>query len=332
MSFKRLDPEDLVISSDSITSTLFSNNVPTLTTFFTSSVQEASSTGNYYLDIYPSSSLEEKQFSIVYCDSAGSGSVLYNGAVSGSSPTKTLYGQYRTMILEDENSSFVFGDGNNTLTSSNFWALSIERSRYKEKLFPGTFNLILSSSTGQIQLTDNSRDTLVNTFVGATRVYQIVSGSNGSAISGGGYVPGSGSYGLFLPDIGTILLNPNAISQSINLTPNRTDNSEGFNNRLLFNSIKLGSSFSLNSEETITSDFVFIRARNSEFNYSENPSYINNSTGELIHNEFINNPQSYITTVGLYNDSNELLAVAKISKPLVKNFTTETLLRLKLDF
>ena len=39
-----------------------------------------------------------------------------------------------------------------------------------------------------------------------------------------------------------------------------------------------------------------------------------------------------MTTVGLYNDVNELLAVAKLSKPLNKDFTKEALIRVKLDF
>ena len=82
----------------------------------------------------------------------------------------------------------------------------------------------------------------------------------------------------------------------------------------------------------ITSDYIFIRPRSSEFNYSENPSFISGSTGEVIYSDFINNPQVYITTVGLYNDNNELLAVAKLSRPLVKDFTKESLVRVKLDF
>jgi hypothetical protein len=75
-----------------------------------------------------------------------------------------------------------------------------------------------------------------------------------------------------------------------------------------------------------------VRARNSEFNYSMNPSYIAGSTGELIYSNFINNPQTYITTVGLYNDANELLAVAKLSRPIIKDFTKEILLTTKLSF
>ena len=56
------------------------------------------------------------------------------------------------------------------------------------------------------------------------------------------------------------------------------------------------------------------------------------STGELIYNNFINQPQVFVTTVGMYNDSNELLAVAKLSRPLLKDFTKEALIRVKLDF
>ena len=91
-------------------------------------------------------------------------------------------------------------------------------------------------------------------------------------------------------------------------------------------------SFQVNSEETVTSDFVFVRARNSEFNYSENPSFISGSTGDVIFSTFINSPQTFMTTVGFYNDTNDLLAVAKLSKPLTKDFTKEALLRVKLDF
>ena len=143
---------------------------------------------------------------------------------------------------------------------------------------------------------------------------------------------GSGSYGLVFPELGTILLNPQAISQSIHVDAARSSNSNDNNPLTLFDSIKLASSFQVNSEETITSDYVFIRARNSEFNYSENPSFISGSTGEVIFDEFINHPQVYATTVGMYNNSNELVAVAKLSKPLLKDFTKEALIRVKLDF
>ena len=88
----------------------------------------------------------------------------------------------------------------------------------------------------------------------------------------------------------------------------------------------------MNSQETITSDYIFCRARNSEFNYSANPSFITGSTGQVAFSSFINNPQVYMTTVGMYNDANECIAVAKLSRPLLKDFTKESLVRVKLDF
>jgi len=314
MAFKRFDPEDFVVSSDSITSTLWSTGAPTLTEFYTSSVQAAGSSGNYYLAVYQTASnlsTAQVQFDIAYADALGSGSTLYNPIVPENSYTKTIYGQYRSLILEDENAYFTFGTGNNVITGSFFWVISIERANYK-----------------------HSVDSPVNQFIGTTQVYQLISGSNGTAgnLSGSGYVSNSGSYGLVFPQLGTILLNPYAVSQSIGLFPSRSNNSDGLNNQRLFTAISGGDSFALNSQETVTSDYVFVRARNSEFNYSENPSFISGSTGEVIYSNFINAPQVYITTVGMYNDSNDLLAVAKMSRPLLKDFTKEALVRVKLDF
>jgi len=336
MGYKRLDAEDFVVSADAVQSTAWSTNVKTLTTFFTSSVQAAGTSGNYYLSSYqsdPSTPGAAIQFDIAYGNVLGLGSEYFNSSFTNLSPSSTIYGQYRSMILEDENTNFQFGTDTNTYSPNDFWVLSIDRARYKEKIFPQTFNLTLSGSGGSLNLTSNVNNTQIQTFLGSSRVLQIVSGSDGTAVAGGGEVAGSGSYGLLFPELGTVLLNPSAISQSIQIDSNKGLNlTNGTNQATLYDAINLGSSFSLNSEETITSDYVFIRSRNSEFNYSSNPSFISGSTGEVIFENFINNPQVYMTTVGMYNDANELLAVAKLSRPLLKDFTKESLVRVKLDF
>ena len=346
MSFVSLNSSDFVVSADSITSTLWTGGVPTLNNFFTSS---ATSSFNFFLDVFQTSSVRsdaEVQFSIAYGEVEGSGSAPFNNLVTGSSPSKVSYGQYRTLVNGDENTNFSFGTGNTD--SRDIYVLNINRARYKEKIFPGTFNLVLSGSDGtnpaRVQLTDNSKDVTALTFTDAGRVFDIVSGTNGSAVSTavtGGVTAGltpSGSYGKFLPDVGLIILNPRALALSqslggVGLTINDdlTDTAMVANNSNLYESIKLAQTFSLNSEETITSDFVFVRVRNTDYNYSTNPSMISGS-GEFVHSSLINNPQTFITTVGLYNDANELLSVAKLSKPLVKDFTKEALVRVKLDF
>lgn len=338
MSFKRLTPSDFLVSADSITSPCWTNNTYDLSSFFTSSAQAASSQGDYVLAVYQTSSnLDEAaiQFYIGYANAAGSGSTPYDSTIPQYSPSSTLYGQWRNLILEDENASFIFGN----TTGSQFFIISVERANYKQSLFPGSLNLTVSGSgTSKLFLTDNSNDVSVVPYINGTRVYQIVSGSNGSAYSGTGY-SNSGSYGWFVPDMGAILLNSVALSLpagaggGIGAAVNSGSSvANGVNNNVMYTAIVRGDSFELNSQENITSDYVFIRPQNAEFNYTTNPSFIASSTGEVIYSQFINNPQTYITTVGLYNDANELLAVAKLSRPLVKDFTKEALIRVKLDF
>jgi hypothetical protein len=348
MSFKRFTPSDFLVSADSITAPCWTNNVYDLTTFFTSSTQENSAQGDYVLAVYQTASTDSTaaiQFYLGYANALGSGSDAYNPQIPQYSPSSTLYGQWRNLILEDENAQFLFG----SVTQSDFFIISVERANYKQSLLPGSLNLVLSGSgTTRITLTDNSNDISVVPYINGTRVYQLVSGSNGSAVSttaAGSTVAGqtaSGSYGWFVPDMGAILLNAQALaltaaSGGIALSysssfGNQANVANGYNNTRIFTAISGGDSFELNSQENVTSDYVFVRPQNAEFNYTTNPSFISGSTGEVIYPVFINNPQTYITTVGLYNDANELLAVAKLSRPLVKDFTKEALIRVKLDF
>ena len=348
MSYTQLGNDDLVISADSISATLWSNGTQTLSTFFTSSAQVGGSSGDFYVNVYDAATTESIQFAISYGNSFGSGSTVYNSAVDGKSPTSTIYGQYQNLVIGDENTNFVFG----AITSSEFFALPIERARYKESIFLGSLSLNilnpLNASSGSITLTDNSNYVTAVQFCEAGRVFQLITGSQGvispSASNTEGYTTDSGSYGWLLPDIGTIILNPKALSAptgsggigfvysgsastgSLSYDSNTAAPSQ------LYRAISGSVNFKLNSEETITSDFIFVRPRSSEYNYSTNPSFISGSTGEVLYPSYINNPQTYITTVGLYNDTNELLAVAKLSRPLLKDFTKEALIRVKLDF
>lgn len=334
MSYKRFEDDDLVVSAEPVTSPIWSTGTPILTEFYTGSGQANGVTGNYYLNVYQTGSGQSTaavQFSITYGDIEGSGSSAYNSAVPEKTYSRTIYGQLRTLITGDENTNLKFGE----YEPKNVYGIAIDRDRYRESLLQGSFNLQLSASTGDLHLTDNSKDVTTTTFNDAGRVFQVVSGSNGSAYSGTGYTTNSGSYGIFLPDVGLILLNADALDdnsgEGINLGTERDSDTNNDNEAKLFDAIVDASSFQLNYQETISSQFVFTRVRNSEFNYSTNPSYITGS-GDLRIDNFVNAPQTYITTVGMYNDNNELLAVAKLSKPLLKDFTKEALIRIKLDF
>jgi len=343
MSFKRLDQEDIVISADSITAPAWSDNTVTLSTFFTSSAQTARTSGDYYYNVYKddyaATSSADIQFSLAYGQLEGSGSMRFNESVSGSGPSTVIYKQYRNLVNGTEETNLSFND----TTVKSVYAISVERARFKEKLLPGSLLLKLTTSAGTINLTDNSNYVSTITFGDSGREYELVSASSaGVRFTGNGtdgvygYNTASGSFGKFLPDIGVILLNGDALDLApanggITLGTSATTASNSTNLDTIFKAVNDGGSFALRSEETVSSNYVFVRARNSEFNYSTNPSNITGS-GELRHNIMIDSPQAYITSVGLYNDNNDLLGIAKLSRPLLKDFTKESLIRVKLDY
>jgi hypothetical protein len=87
-----------------------------------------------------------------------------------------------------------------------------------------------------------------------------------------------------------------------------------------------------NNTTEINSKVYFCRAPHNKFNYSSNPTYLSNGSVRVKNNTRSNPPLAYITTIGLYNSSNELLAVAKLSEPLRKDPTNELTLRVRLDY
>jgi hypothetical protein len=71
---------------------------------------------------------------------------------------------------------------------------------------------------------------------------------------------------------------------------------------------------------------------NKDYNFSANPTFFTGSDGAFTNATFFKDPKVFITQVGLYNDENELLAVAKLSKPILKSYSREAIIKVKLDF
>jgi len=318
MSFTRLDPQDFLLSAASVTAPVWSNTASAfLDSFSINNTQVNSDSGQYYTIAYSDG---EPQFSVAYGHKFGSGSNFYYAGSPGLSPTKTVYDQFKNIVYgKDEGASFNFSG----YDSVDFLAITFNRARYRQALLPGSLRL---GGVGNVthDITDNSAISTVVDYLNCGRVYRLGSGSFGN-----GTMPSSatnGSYGFLLPDIGTIILNPRACG----ITTNPPSNA---GNTFADNLITSINKFYMNFQETVTSDFVFIRARNAEYNYSCNPSFFQSSSlGLVLYPDFAQNPQTFITSMGLYNDNNELLAVAKLSKPLKKDFTKEALIRVKLDF
>ncbi len=81
----------------------------------------------------------------------------------------------------------------------------------------------------------------------------------------------------------------------------------------------------------LNSTIYFCRVGHNDFNYSSNPTYLENSKIR-VKNKTTDAPVSYVTTVGLYSADNEMLAVAKLSEPLRKDPTNDITLRVRLDY
>ena len=348
-TFTKFDTVNDIIDNqtETVTAGLFSNNIASLTTFFTSSAQTTSQK-RYYADVFdgdPSVTGSAVQFSLAYGNALGSGS---SNLGNSDSPSKAIYGQYRQLLLNPNDSRFTTAGSGST---DSIYVINFKRNRLKERLDAGNFEIALASmsasadtnATGSnvaptgslpaIQLIDDSSVASATT-TDSGKVFNIVSGS----ITNGVFNSATPIYyGLAYPDYGTLILDGKMLDQRLNFQTNTGSNSEGNNHYRLFHSIS-GSAvldslgFQARNSEKIASTHYFVRIKNAEYNFSNNPSFTTGSDGLIAQSTFIGDPKVYITTVGLYNNTNELLAVAKLSKPLLKSFQREALIRVKLDF
>lgn len=351
-TFTKFDTVNDVIDNQTevVTAGVWSDGIASLTAHFTSSAQTTSQR-RYYVDVYqqsPSTTGSAVQYSIAYGNATGLGSDS-QGQLNDS-PSRAVYSQYKQLLLESTDTRFTF----NGVDSNSIYVVNFKRSRIKEKIDPGNFELPLvnisardTNATGSVTvgttvytLIDDSGNSGAPTVGSSGRVYNVVSGS----INDGIYNPSAPVYyGLVYPDYGTIILNGDTLDNNLGFTTNTGSSSEGNNHFGLYHSISGSGTltnpatsdpygFQARNAETITSTHYFVRVKNAEYNFSNNPSFTTGSVGEFRQSTFIGDPKTYITTVGLYNDSRELLAVAKLSRPLLKSFSREALIRVKLDF
>ena len=342
--FTPLEGEDKRTNIPStISSPVWSGGATTLTSFYTSSTQSGSS-GDYYYDVYDkagSDSTREVQFAIAYGHFDGSGSLSTS---AGNNPSKAVYRQFRNICIKNAVSSdkFLFPEDNTSCTSKDVYVINVNRARYREKVDPGNWEIRLGTGATNVKLIDDSGATADSSIKASQRVFNVISGS----ISGGTstqYKTAAqekddsatiGSYGLFYPELGLIVLNADRldVSGDLNLATVSSTGTNDNNSYKLVTAFDQGDYFQARREEQIKSSHYFCRVRSNEYNWSQNPTYFQGDNAELTNTTFIQDPKSYITTVGLYNNNNELLAVAKLSQPLLKSRDREAVIKVRLDF
>lgn len=342
-----------------------------LTTFYTGSTD----TGSFKRTIYQLPNTEcysEPQFDIVYGHDGGSGSRDLGG-YDFMTPSNAVYGQYRSICLENEQR---FNLGNKDIV--HFYAINVSQPRVADKLDEGNIELNLALLSGskflqgggavnahtgsnvkllgngqiirliddsQLELNQLSSNALSNEYriissskVHRSNVFYMVSGSIEDGIYNKTYPQ---VYGLFYPKQGIILLDADKLDQSGSFLTVTGSDVNGDNYMKLFTSISgaaqytdaSGDYLGFQARKTKYSyvEQYFIRVKNQDYNFTNNPTYISGSEGEII-TDFYNNPKVYITQIGLYNPNHDLLAVAKLSRPILKNYSEEGLFEVKLKW
>lgn len=350
--YKRFGEFDKVNAKvEVVTTGLWTGDTGSLTALYTSSTQVAADSGDYYYNVYNANpatdTSAEVQFAVAYGHVNGSGSVSLANSDDALLASKATYAQYKSILLDPTDDKFSFEDGaGNADDSNDIYVININRARYREKMDPGNWSLTLSGSNGSFTFIDDSGKKFGDTLGKAGRVFKVVSGSlnlgteNAATIN---TVTSSGDvgFGLFYPDRGIIVLSPAALEDTVgNVGVNGSEvtlagslsvAAEQQNHHRLVNSINLGGDFQARRTENVSTQHFFVRATNREFNYSNNPTYVN-TNGTFAETTFETDPKTYITTVGLMNDANEMIAVAKTSQPIEKSFDKEVLIKVKLSF
>lgn len=223
------------------------------------------------------------------------------------------YMEYKSLLLSSGEDEFRIKYNNAPTNMTSFVAISYKREYYKDKLDPGNVKIALDDTVYIDNSNGSTEDPTINQSYFS---YDIIkSGSTDNT-----------TYGIIYPSYGLILLD----NKSTNIVSETTDG----NNALLIKFLSTIKNIAIEARatEAVTSTYYFIRLKNGMYNYSNNPTFVTGSLGDIKIPLFKESPTSYITTVGLYNNRQELLAVARLSKPIPKSFTNEVVLQVKLDF
>ncbi len=306
--------------------------------FFTSSTQ-LSQSGDYYMNVYhrnpqidPNAAI---QFALAYGHRQGSGSVGDANTVGNNAndtPSRAIYSQYRNQLLPPGDTVFTFGG----VDSEEIIVINVARARFRQKVDPGNWELRIgsgstaSSWTGSyLSFIDASGQGDSPTVNEAGRVFGIYSGS-------GGVTASATQYGLFYPDQGVFVFHAGLLraggATGCGIPFNSSSATQARNHVTMSIRMSGSSYFAARSEEKINSTHYFVRVTNKQFNFSNNPTFVTGSNGNFLHASMLRNPSVYVTTIGMYDDRNRLLAVAKLSKPLLKSFNREALIKVKLDY
>lgn len=351
-----------------ITKGLF-NNQENLLCYLTSSTQPTESKA-YYYDITDCDNCgRDPYFAVSYGHYAGSGSIKVDQYQFTKSPTDSVYSQYQLICLDGATYTtssghtlpkFSFVSQSTDVESDDVYVMNFYRNGLSDRLDAGNFQINMSYLSGSFYA--NNYHTGSNVKVGSPFVMSFIDDSGqynegmvcdggelvsfnlvSGSLNGGVYENASvNTYGKVYPQIGVILLHPKRLNEILGFNTVTGSNIAGDNAFKLLTSISGAASPTTGRTENHymaarnitykTSTHYFVRVFPNYTNYSNNPTFVSSSLNQIFDKCFIDDPQTYITSVGLYDSDRQLIAIAKLSKPVKKNFDTDLVIKIRLNW
>jgi len=136
--------------------------------------------------------------------------------------------------------------------------------------------------------------------------------------------------GTVFYDYGVMMFHGNDASNGIDYTSKLAGSSSGFHLNSLSAEEFLTTAVDFKTEKYVKNGQYFCHVYNKEANFSTNPTF-GNASGSVYSN-LTGNPTTFITTIGLLNDGGEILAVAKVAPVVKKDFNSEAVFKINLEY
>ena len=362
---------DRISQTEKVTSPYFSDGSTTLLGANIVSSSLTDTNEKYFFGISNSSTPTTEEFNVAFGSTNGYGALVEANTKSETAAIYGQYASL-LLAPTEVSGGFIISRNNSLATAptnakvasgrdTEIFVLSARRSNMKDRINKGTWTIALSGSLTAgvgstahgaplLELTDDS----VNDSPTATPVgdrYNIVSGAAGTIVGNGA---SDRTFGFFYPDMGIMVFSAAELSGSIPGSGSSAnvgsvvefDNSvhKGFGTGATTNANKnfalrfvnclqpVGSKLEFRDEEDQVSAQYFCRVRSGQMNFSNNPTFVSGSLNELRQTTMKGNPTTFITSVQLYNNAGDIVAVGNLSTPLKKNFSSEATIKVKLTY
>ena len=344
-----------ILDTSKVTTGYFSSGIGTVvgSELHTSSLSTTQK--NYYYNLtYGAGGAD--QLSVTYGAIHGSGSDKAKSSTNIVGETEAIYKQFSSLLIDPADSPLK-GYQFSSVTENQMYFIVAERAKMKDRINKKNWTIELSGSdtagaAKSIWLTDDSSTVQPESTVVGPR-YNIVSGTLGTV-----HTPAATkTYGHFYPNLGIFAIRESEVSSSLGgvpdfvdsgsvghdlgatvgardtgLTATQTNNTTVDNAWKMALALRKASGLTLRSEEDQVTKTFFVRAHANRFNFSNNPTFVSGSEHRMTQASFEGNPQVYISTIGLYDANNALVAVGKLSSPIKKNYATETTIKVNLTY